>query len=244
MKGRGKILELRDLSIGYRQVLVSGIRDEVKRGMFVALIGANGIGKSTLLKTISGIIPPLAGSVFLSGRSLRSLPVEALARMRSIVGSKEFPFGPFSVWDWVSAGRLPYTDWRGKISDRDREIIWKSIRRVGLQGYEYRMLERLSDGELQRVRIAKALAQQTDIILLDEPSVHLDLPGKMQLFGLLREISSEEGKVVVISTHELRRSLDVTDRLWVIDKQSHFKALNVEAQNEKEILGMLFGEME
>ncbi len=244
MKGENKILELRDLSIGYRQVLVSGIRDEVERGMFIALIGANGSGKSTLLKTISGIIPSLGGSVYLSGRSLRSLPVEALARMRSMVGSKEFPFGPFSVWDWVSAGRLPYTDWRGKISDTDREIIGKSIQRVGLHGYEERKVERLSDGELQRVRIAKALAQQTDVILLDEPSAHLDLPGKMQLFGLLRKISREEGKVVVISTHELRRSLDVTDRLWIIDKQSQFTALKTVGQEEKEILRMLFDDLE
>lgn len=182
----------------------------------VALLGRNGLGKSTLLRTIIGLQPALGGEVYLLGKSLRAYSPRALATLVSYVSTDNVKVGNLKVFDLVSLGRYPYTGWFGTLSQRDREVVMRSLALVGMEAYAWRDATCLSDGERQRVVIARALAQDTPIIVLDEPTAFLDLPNRYEVVLLLKRLAQEQRRAVVFSTHDMGIALKIADRVWVM----------------------------
>ncbi len=211
-------VDIKNLAVGYSrdERLLEGLELTVEDGEMVALIGRNGSGKSTLLRTILGLIPPLSGASELSGRPVPSYDPRSRARVVSYVSSLISGVPSMKVFDLVSLGRMPHTGWSGKLNRRDREIVLESLRSVQMENYKHRSVEQLSDGERQRVMIARALAQDTPLMALDEPTAFLDLPHRFELIRLLHQFR-DAGKSILFSTHDLEMAFSFADKLWVID---------------------------
>ena len=218
------MLRLSNLSVGYKsRVIASGINAELQRGKLTCLLGVNGCGKSTLLRTMCGFIAPLEGEVFLGEQPMGSLTAQERARNISIVLTHNEEIRGMTVWDVVAMGRNPYTGFWGRLDDEDREIIRKSLEMVGLSGdvnnFEHRRITEISDGERQKVMTAKAIAQQTPVILLDEPTAFLDYPSKGKMFKLLAQIARDMDKAILLSTHDLEHAKQYADLAWVMTPQ-------------------------
>ncbi len=183
------------------------------------LMGPNGSGKSTLMHTIAGLLPPLSGQVKILGQSLARLGRRDVARALSLVLTERVDGGNMTVWDVVALGRYPYTNFFGKLQREDEKMVAEAIEQCHLKGMEQRLIAELSDGERQRVMVARALAQDTPLILLDEPTAHLDLPSRLDLVLMLRRLTHELGKSMLVSTHELDLALSWGDRLWLMDRE-------------------------
>lgn len=213
-------ITLEQLSVGYKgfSPVVTGINVEIKSGELTCLIGPNGIGKSTLLKTLTGFLPKLGGRLLLDGRDIDLLSQRERAKYISIVLTYKADVQNLSVAEMVGMGRMPYTGFWGKLNANDREIVAEAINMVGINHLKDRMVQTLSDGERQKVMIAKALAQQTPIILLDEPTSFLDFPSKVEMLQLLHRLAKETDKVVFLSTHDLELALRIADRLVELNK--------------------------
>ena len=213
-------ITLEQLSVGYKgfSPVVTGINVEIKSGELTCLIGPNGIGKSTLLKTLTGFLPKLGGRLLLDGRDIDLLSQHERAKYISIVLTYKTDVQNLSVAEMVGMGRMPYTGFWGKLNADDREIVAEAINMVGINHLKDRMVQTLSDGERQKVMIAKALAQQTPIILLDEPTSFLDFPSKVEMLQLLHRLAKETDKVVFLSTHDLELALRIADRLVELNK--------------------------
>ena len=213
-------ITLEQLSVGYKgfSPVVTDINVEIKSGELTCLIGSNGIGKSTLLKTLTGFLPKLGGRLLLDGRDIDLLSQCERAKYISIVLTYKTDVQNLSVAEMVGMGRMPYTGFWGKLNADDREIVAEAINMVGINHLKDRMVQRLSDGERQKVMIAKALAQQTPIILLDEPTSFLDFPSKVEMLQLLHRLAKETDKVVFLSTHDLELALRIADLLVELDK--------------------------
>lgn len=213
-------ITLEQLSVGYKgfSPVVAGINVEIKSGELTCLIGPNGIGKSTLLKTLTGFLPKLGGRLLLDGRDIDLLSQCERAKYISIVLTYKTDVQNLSVAEMVGMGRMPYTGFWGKLNADDREIVAEAINMVGINHLKDRMVQTLSDGERQKVMIAKALAQQTPIILLDEPTSFLDFPSKVEMLQLLHRLARETDKVVFLSTHDLELALRIADRLVELNK--------------------------
>lgn len=213
-------ITLEQLSVGYKgfSPVVTGINVEIKSGELTCLIGPNGIGKSTLLKTLTGFLPKLGGRLLLDGRDIDLLSQRERAKYISIVLTYKTDVQNLSVAEMVGMGRMPYTGFWGKLNADDREIVAEAINMVGINHLKDRMVQTLSDGERQKVMIAKALAQQTPIILLDEPTSFLDFPSKVEMLQLLHRLAKETDKVVFLSTHDLELALRIADRLVELNK--------------------------
>ena len=211
-----------DMSIGYLDrttpsvVVKNSLSLRALKGEMVALIGGNGIGKSTLLRTLAGFQPPLSGELLIHNKPLAEYRAEELAREMSFVSTEVVKVAHLTVREMVGLGRYPYTDWFGQLKDRDQEIIAKAIRDVGLSGYEDRQVSRISDGERQRVMIARALAQNTRIMVLDEPTAFLDISNKYEIVRILHQLVNEQGKCIIFSTHDLHTALSMADRIWLM----------------------------
>lgn len=215
-------IRLTDVSIGYRtrqgvHTVASGITASLRSCELTCLLGRNGAGKSTLLRTLAGFQPRLGGSISIEGKPLEEYSDRELARRLGIVLTERPDVQQMTVWDLVAMGRSPYTGFWGRLSEKDDEVVWEAIRQVGIGPLAERLVTTLSDGERQKVMIAKALAQQTSIIFLDEPTAFLDYPSKVDTLLLLRRISREAGKTIFLSTHDLELALQVADRLWLMD---------------------------
>ncbi len=216
------ILETHDLSIGYR--LQKHARKVVAQQMFlsllpgelVCLIGPNGVGKSTLLRTLTGLQPPLQGTVQVEGRNVASLSPLELAQRLSIVLTERVNVGMLSVFALVALGRYPYTDWMGRLSTEDREIVEWAIWSVGAEDLSARHVTELSDGERQKVMIARALAQQPHVMILDEPTAFLDVPRRVEIMSLLHHLANDTGTAILLSTHDLELALRSADRIWLM----------------------------
>jgi len=215
------IVNAQDLTIGYRKkkgyiTIAEHLNIHIYKGEMVCLLGPNGCGKSTLIRTLAGMQQPLQGSVFIEGVDINNQTITDLAKKMSVVLTDKIETVNMTVFDIVSLGRFPYTNWLGKIEHTDNIIIHQSIERVGLQGFADRTIDTLSDGEKQRVMIARALAQNTPFIMLDEPTAHLDLPNRIEIMKLLKELARSTYKSILLSTHELDLALQVAYRIWLM----------------------------
>ena len=218
------MIELKDLTIGYAQknntkVVASGINATLHSGRLTCLIGANGIGKSTLLRTLSAFQPPLSGEIFIDNESpipLSTLTDKQLSRLIGVVLTEKPDVQNMTVFELVGLGRSPYTGFWSRLNEDDKEVVKVSLRLVGIESLQDRLIQTLSDGERQKTMIAKALAQQTPVIYLDEPTAFLDYPSKVEMLTLLRHLARETGKTIFLSTHDMELALQIADELWLM----------------------------
>lgn len=227
----GLPLWTQNLSIGYknrgsvRHNVAENLNLELQPGKLTALIGPNGTGKSTLIRTLAGLQQPLAGMVALYDKPVADYSSQERARKLSIVLTRSAVPGPLTVRDLVSIGRTPYSGLSGKMTDCDREVVEEAIQQMELESLAERDLHQLSDGENQKVMIARALAQSTPVMLLDEPTAHLDAPNRVEVIQLLHELAhaqktgeEQEDKSILFSTHEVELALKTADEIWVMDR--------------------------
>ncbi len=214
------LLHTRDLSIGYKQAILQKLNLTLRTGELVGLIGVNGSGKSTLLRTLAKLQKPLSGEIFLQEKALQALRPSQIARSLSVVFTeRNFP-AQLKVKDLVALGRHPYTGWLGQIRPEDQAHLQKAIVMTETQALQEKHLHQLSDGETQKVMIARALAQDTPVILLDEPTAHLDVMNRLLVFQLLKKLSRETRKAILMATHELDLALKFCDQIWLIQTSS------------------------
>lgn len=212
------MLELRNLTVGYDgHAILSPIGLSLAGGIAV-LIGANGCGKSTLLRTIAGTQPPVGGHVIVDGCDMHATPLRRTARMVSMVFTDRTTAGDLTVGEVAALGRTPYTNVFGRLGSDDRAIVADAIRAVGIDHMSGRKLATLSDGERQKAMIARALAQSTPMIIMDEPTSFLDAASRIDTMHLLRRLRDEHGKTILLSTHDIAPALAVADTLWVVDR--------------------------
>lgn len=223
MSKQTQILQTQNLNVGYADnatILLENINICASLGEFISLIGKNGIGKSTLLKTLIGLQNPISGNIFIENENLKSISIENLAQKISFVSTENIRIPNLKVIDFIALGRAPYTNWYGNLNKTDHKIISESIDLVNIENIKNKNIDKLSDGERQRALIARALAQDTDIIFLDEPTAFLDLQNKYEIFHLLNKLSKEKQKTIIFSTHDLNLALNESDKIWLIaDKQ-------------------------
>ena len=222
-----EVLKTIDLKIGYQnhkeiKAIASDINLTLNAGKLISLIGSNGIGKSTFLKTIAGIIPSLHGKVYLNNKSIETYEANELAENLSLVLTEKLPTSTLSVYELIALGRQPYTNWLGKLSKEDENQIENALELTQISDLKNRKYYELSDGQFQKVMIARAIAQDTPFIILDEPSTHLDLFHKVSLFKLLQKLAHETNKCVLFSTHDLDLAIQLSDEI-IIMKENLFK---------------------
>lgn len=238
-KNKKKMITLKNLVVGYpdgrhTRQLNHAANEEAHDGMLTCLIGANGAGKSTLLRTIAGFQLPLEGTVLLGGDDVRALSPRQRAEHMAVVLTDRPDVMCTTVWEMVATGRAPFTGFWGRLSGKDRNIVTRSLRLVGIEWMADRTVASLSDGERQKVMIAKALAQQTSVILLDEPTAFLDYPSRVEVMQLLLNIAHEEHKTVLLSTHDLDLALQTADRIWLFERERGEKKEEEEGKEEEE----------
>ena len=211
------MIRFQSLSLGYgSRILIDSLSATVKRGELTALVGRNGTGKSTLLRAITGLGERKGGDILLGDKSIDSLSTAELATMVAFVTTDKVRIANLRCRDVVALGRAPYTNWIGRMQEQDEEIVMRSMELVGMNDYADKTMDRMSDGECQRIMIARALAQQTPIILLDEPTAFLDMPNRYELCTLLQRLAHEEQKCILFSTHELDIALALCDSIALI----------------------------
>ncbi|MTJ08197.1 ABC transporter ATP-binding protein [Anabaena sp. UHCC 0204] len=216
------ILTTHNLTIGYQtsqktiRNVASHISTTLQTGELVCLLGPNGAGKSTLLRTLAGMQPPIAGEVKLLENDIYKLPPQELAKRLSLVLTEKIDVGMLSAYALVSMGRYPYTDWWGKLTPEDEEIINWAIKSVGAVNLAQRNVSELSDGERQKIMIARALAQSPMVMLLDEPTAFLDLPRRVEIMQLLRQLARDTNQAILLSTHDLDLALRLADKIWLL----------------------------
>ena len=231
-------ITLSHLSVGYKvgHAVVSDINLTLQSGKLASLIGANGVGKSTLLKTLTGFLPKLEGSLLLDGKDISEFSQRALARQISIVLTQKPEVQNLTVEEIVGLGRSPYTGFFGKLHANDLQIVDESITAVGIEKLKNRMIQTLSDGERQKVMIAKALAQQTPVIFLDEPTAFLDFSSKVETFQLLQRMAHEMGKLVLLSTHDLELAVRFSDTLLQVNGDGLRTVSNEEVTHQMQMI--------
>jgi iron complex transport system ATP-binding protein len=219
------ILQTQNLSIGYSskgttKTVASDVAITLEPGKLIGLVGANGIGKSTLLRTITGIQKPLSGSVLFNEKSIEFFEPLTLAQEISVVLTEKLPPSNLTVYELIALGRQPYTNWLGKLTDDDKIKIDKAIELTEISHLIHQKHYEISDGQLQKVLIARALAQDTPLIVLDEPTTHLDLLHKVSLFKLLKKLTTETQKCILFSTHDIDLAIQLSDEMIVMDGEN------------------------
>ena len=215
------IIKTKNLSIGYSSkkeinTIASNLNIEVSSGIFICLLGQNGIGKSTLLRTLTKVQPELNGEIEINGVSLDKLTNLDLAKSLSLVLTERLPENNLSVFELVALGRQPHTNWIGYLTSEDLKIIHDAFHKTNTQHLMNMKYYELSDGQLQKVLIARALTQDTSIIILDEPTAHLDIHHTIETFSLLKKLAEELGKTIIVSTHEINLALQLAHELWLM----------------------------
>lgn len=238
---RKKTIEIRNLRIGYRlkrdtYIVAKDINAEIYSGELTCLLGANGIGKSTLLRTLSAFLPKLSGDIRILGKDLNRYGDGELASLVSVVLTDRVDIKNMSCRELIGLGRSPYTGFWGSLSKHDMEIVDEAISMVGIHSLCDRMVHTLSDGERQKVMIAKALVQQTPIVLLDEPTAFLDFPSKVEIMQLLHQLSRKTNKAIFLSTHDVELALQVSDKIWLMDRD---KPMEIGTPEDLSIRGSL-----
>lgn len=214
-----KVLSTSSLGIGYESLLQKDLELVLESGKITCLLGKNGTGKTTLLKTLFGEIKPLIGEVYLSQQKITTFSQQQIAKQISIVLTEKIEQVFLTVQEMVSLGRYPYLNFFGTNSNYDKKVVQEALEVTGIKKIENKLFHQLSDGEKQKVMIAKALSQTTPIIFLDEPIAFLDYPSKLQILNLLREIAQEQNKAILIVLHELDLAIRMADCLWLISKE-------------------------
>ncbi len=219
------ILSTKNLSIGYTTkqksvVVAQHIHLNLQKGKLIALIGGNGIGKSTLLRTISGIQEPIDGLVLLHEKELKTYSSSDLAQQMSLVLTEKLPPSNLTVYELVALGRQPYTNWIGSLSLEDKDKIKQAIALTHIEHLVTKKHFEISDGQLQKVLVARALAQNTPLIILDEPTTHLDLLHKVSLFKLLKKLAIETNKCILFSTHDIDLAIQLSDEMIVMTESN------------------------
>ncbi|MDQ8203137.1 ABC transporter ATP-binding protein [Pelagicoccus sp. SDUM812003] len=218
-------LSARELTVGYAKkgggshVVSQPLNLELRQGEFVCLLGPNGVGKSTLIRTLAGIQSPISGCIEIAGTNTRDLSPRQRARSISVVLTDNAPSGMFTAYSVVALGRHPHTSWTGSLSQGDRDRIEWALKAVDAESLADRQVGELSDGERQKVMIARALAQEASVMLLDEPTAFLDLPRRVDLMRTLRDLARRENLSILLSTHDLDLALRSADKLWLLTKE-------------------------
>lgn len=215
------VLVSHGLAVGYgrgwrARVVLRDVDVALRAGEFACLLGPNGAGKSTLLRTLAGMQRPLVGQVRLGGEDVHYIPPDRLARRLSVVLTEKIEVGLLSVYALVALGRHPYTDWTGRLRKEDEAVAWAALEAVGAAELAARSVHELSDGERQKIMIARALAQEPDVMILDEPTAYLDLPRRVEIMQLLRRLAHDFGCAVLASTHDLDLALRSADTVWLL----------------------------
>jgi iron complex transport system ATP-binding protein len=218
------ILHTKNLTIGYtskKEVLTiaTDISISLNKGKLITLIGGNGIGKSTLLRTITAIQSPISGEVILNNKNLFSIENSDLAQQQSLVLTDKLPSSNLTVWELIALGRQPYTNWMGNLTDEDYTKINTAVQLTNIEHLIEKKHYEISDGQLQKVLIARALAQDTDLIILDEPTTHLDLFHKVSVFKLLQKLAHESEKCILFSTHDIDLAIQLSDEMIVMTNE-------------------------
>lgn len=218
------MLELHNLHIGYddddrRTVVAEALNASLPCGKLTCLIGPNGVGKSTLMRTMSGFLAPLRGDVCIEGVSIGTYTPKKLSELIGVVLTGKKNSAELTVEEIVALGRVPYTNFWGTLSKSDLTVVTEAISLVGIEELRFRKIHQLSDGEYQKAMIAKALAQQTPIIFLDEPTAFLDYPSKIAMMQLLRRLAHEQHKLIVLSSHDLDIAFQTADYIWLLGRE-------------------------
>jgi iron complex transport system ATP-binding protein len=225
MKSNKEILSTSNISIGYQSkgketIVAKNLNLSLEKGKLIALIGANGIGKSTLLRTLTGIQKPLSGGVFINAINIEELEPLALAQEMSLVLTEKLPPSNLTVYELIALGRQPYTNWIGKLTPEDIAKINEAMELTQINHLASKKHYEISDGQLQKVLIARALAQDSPLIILDEPTTHLDLLHKVAVFKLLKELSQETNKCILFSTHDIDLAIQLSDEMIVMTENN------------------------
>ena len=223
-KNQDIILKTEELSIGYNSkkeqtIVASNINIELHRGELVDLVGGNGIGKSTLLRTITNVQPALGGAIYINNKPIKKYPALDLAKVLSLVLTEQMMSKNLSVFELVALARQPYTNWVGNLSKNDITTINTALAQTNIEALKNKRCYELSDGQLQKVMIARALAQDTDLIILDEPTTHLDMYHKAYILKLLQKLAIETNKTILFSSHEIDLAIQLCDSLIVMSKE-------------------------
>jgi len=234
------VLNISNLTIGYQKcAIINDISAVALPNEMICIIGRNGQGKSTLIKTLCKLLPPISGSVAINKNDLFKLNDNEFSKLISVVLTSKIAIYNTSVKEFVAYGRYPHTNWIGKLTDIDQELINNAIELCGINHLVNRDFDSLSDGEKQKVNIARAIAQQTPIIILDEPTAHLDLVNNMEIFKLLQHLAHNFGKTIIFSTHYIEMALQLADKIWVVNNHS-IQADSPAKIVEKGVLNELF----
>lgn len=223
-KNQHIILKTENLAIGYSSkkegsIIASNINLALKQGELIGLVGGNGIGKSTLLRTLTQVQPKLSGSLYLNNKPLENYANIELAKAMSLVLTETIASKNLSVFELIALGRQPYTNWVGNLSQEDISMVDNAILQTNIEDLKHKKCFELSDGQLQKVMIARALAQDTDLIILDEPTTHLDMYHKAYILKLLQKLVKETGKTILFSSHEIDLAIQLCDSMIVMTKE-------------------------
>ncbi|MER3316786.1 MAG: ABC transporter ATP-binding protein [Allomuricauda sp.] len=223
MAKKGKaILSIRDLSIGYgTKTVTKKINFDLEAGMLCGVVGINGIGKSTLLRTLGGFQPKLSGNILLNDKPLEKYNSTTLSKELSVVLTEPPASKNLTVQELIALGRQPYTNWLGTLTKEDKQQIQASLDAFLLNELQNNKCHELSDGQLQRVLVARAMAQDTSLIILDEPTTHLDLYHKVQILKMLQELAHNKQKTILFTTHEIELAIQLCDRILILDGKDH-----------------------
>ena len=218
---KNETIQLKDLSIGYslkekQKVVAAHISAGICAGELTCLLGANGVGKSTLLRTLSGFQPKLSGQILMAGKDIDAYSDKQLSKVFSVVLTEKGDLYNLTVAELVGLGRTPYTGFWGNLTYKDKAVVAQAMELTGISHLAHRMAHTLSDGERQKAMIAKALAQETPVIFLDEPTAFLDFPSKVEMLLLLHRLSRETQKTIFLSTHDLELALQIADKVWMM----------------------------
>ena len=217
------MIHLQNITVGYRsRPVLRDISVTFGDGELVALLGRNGSGKSTLIRTMAGLLKPLSGKILVDGRDMATMSRSEIARRISLSGTAGIRVPNLKCRDAVAMGRAPWTDWTGRLGPGDEKIVDKALSLVGMLDHAGRDVSRISDGEAQKIMIARALAQDTPVMLFDEPTAFLDVPGRHQVADILAKLAAEEGKTILFSTHDVSIALKRASRIFLVDPSGIF----------------------
>jgi iron complex transport system ATP-binding protein len=221
MASKQIILTATKLNLGYRRgknvnAIAENLDFELEKGKLTCLLGPNGVGKSTLIKTIMGQLPPLNGQIYLDDKPIKQYSLREISKKIAVVLTDKIRMGTLNVRQLVELGRIPHTGWLGKLAPEDQSKVDNAIQATNILYLADRPLTELSDGQLQKVMIARALAQDGEILLLDEPTAHLDLVNRLEIMQLLKTIATNENKAILITTHDMEIAIETADEFWLM----------------------------